>query len=62
MYSLCGHGRAHGELHAFDFRHIKIQVFPLARPDFWVSDILGTVVFPRHTGTSAHVRIPASKV
>jgi hypothetical protein len=61
-YSLRGHGRAHGKLHAFDFRHIKIRVFPLARPDLWVSDTLGTVFCPRHTGTSAPVRIPASKV
>ena len=45
-------------MNPFDFRHINVQVFPLARP----SDTLGMVFCPRHTGTSAPVRIPASKV
>jgi hypothetical protein len=36
MYYLRGHGRTHNKLYPFDFRHVKIQIFLLARPNFWV--------------------------
>jgi hypothetical protein len=61
IYSPRGHGRAHDKLHLFDFRHSKIQVFPLPRPDFFVNDTLGMDgVLPSSYSCTGNLRLRLS--